>query len=364
MSRVTITSYSIQGILIISMVMGLAGFSMADPVVSGVTAAQRGDGSGLVDVYYDLSGVASTVKVTVTFSNDDGVHWNVLPTESMLSGDFGFGIGNGTGKHIVWDAGRDRAEVYWPQTRARVAASEIGQTLNLMLPGGVPLEMVRIPSGYFQMGSTDDPGYSQPNEAPAHSVSIDYEFFIGKFEITQGQWFAVMGSVPSDQTQTGPDYPVAYVSWDDCQSFVTALNALGLGSFRLPSEAEWEYACRAGSNTRWCFGDDVGQLVNYAWYSANNSPSGVKIVGSKLPNVFGLYDMHGNVYEWVQDWYHSTYTGAPTDGSAWEDPTGTSRVLRGGFCYSSAAYCRSAHRYYNSPGNACNGYGVRIVRTP
>lgn len=333
----------------------------ADPVVSNVTATQLTDGTGRVEVSYTLSGVANTAVVSLCFSNDNGVNWNVLPKQVLLSGAAGTGMTNGAGKKILWDAARDRSGVFWPQTRARVTATELNQTLTVTLPGGVFLELVRVPAGSFEMGSALDPGYSADSEMPAHTVTIGSEFQLGKYEVTQAQWNAVMGSVPAGQMVTGPNYPVAMVSWTMSQSFLTALNALGLGTYRLASEAEWEYACRAGSNTRWCFGDDVAQLVNYAWYSPNTT---VKTVGTKLPNAFGLYDMHGNVYEWVQDWYHGTYVGAPTNGSAWESPTGTSRVLRGGNYANAAVYCRSAYRNYNTPGGTRNAYGLRVVRTP
>ncbi len=335
----------------------------ADPVVSNVTASQRKDGSGLVDVYYTLAGATADVRVDLAFSNDNGNTWNVIPSPNTLTGDVGNGITSGTGRHIVWDAARDRAQVYWSQARARVRASALGQSVSFMLPGGIELEMVRIPAGTFLMGSNLDPGYSSTSEAPVHTVTIGEDFFLGRYEITQNQWYAVMGKFPDTQSPSGLDYPVIYVSWNDAQEFVMRLNTLGIGTFRLPTEAEWEYACRAGSTTRWCFGDDPALLADYAWYSANNTPSGAKVVGQKLPNAFGLYDMHGNVREWVQDWYHSSYTGAPADGSAWEDPVGSTRVLRGGACNASAVACRSASRYSRTPDRRYSYYGLRVVRT-
>lgn len=343
----------------------LATAAQAAPSVTNVVASQRSDGTGIVDVYYTLSGAASPTIVSVTFSNDGGATWNVLPTPSRLSGDVGPGLTNGPNKHIVWDAARDKGAVYWPNARARVTASELGQTITVSLPGGVPLELVRIPAGSFLMGSVYDPPYHTSGiEGPVHRVTINYDFLMTKYEITQGQWFAVMNGFPSTQPAANVNLPVAYVSWNDAQAFIAKLNTLGVGTFRLPSEAEWEYACRAGTSTRWYFGDGPeAELGNYAWYSANNTPSGAKVVGQKLPNPFGLYDMHGNVWEWVEDWFHSTYEGAPTDGSAWVDPAGTYRVLRGGAFSFSAAACRSASRNSLSP-VSLTLYGVRLVRTP
>ncbi len=217
---------------------------------------------------------------------------------------------------------------------------------------------MEIPAGSFTMGSPYDPDYLYESETPQHTVTIAQPFQIGKFEVTQAQWWAVLGSMPSHFT--GPSLPVENVSWDDCQGFISKLNTMGKGSFRLPSEAEWEYACRAGSTTRWYYGQDPATLGDYAWYSNNQTYP----VGQRLPNAFGLYDMSGNVWEWCQDWYHFTYEGAPGDGTAWILPTWSSRVLRGGAWNGYANYSRSAYRHTDVPSNGNPGYGMRVVRTP
>jgi formylglycine-generating enzyme required for sulfatase activity len=238
-----------------------------------------------------------------------------------------------------------------------------------------PLVLVRIPAGSFQMGSNDDVTWSWcfPCEQPVHTVNIASDFYLAKHEITQGQWLAVMGSKPSHFSSCGDDCPVEMVSWNDCQAFVTALNALvSGGGFRMPSEAEWEYACRAGTMTRFHFGDSdcppagcvLCDLSDYAWWCENDSPSGTKIVGRKLPNAFGLCDMHGNVWEWCQDRWHDDYSGAPADGSAWEADGGTSRVLRGGAKSRSARRCRSSDRRRGNPTLTNSGVGFRVARTP
>jgi len=150
------------------------------------------------------------------------------------------------------------------------------------------------------------------------------------------------------------------VSWDDVQEFIKKLNAKeGTNKYRLPSEAEWEYACRAGTTTRYSFGDSDSMLGEYAWYT-DNSGSKTNQVGQKKPNPWGLYDMHGNVWEWVQDAGHSDYNGAPTDGSAWEE-SGSYRVFRGCGWGSPAGYCRSAVRCYDARGRS-NNLGFRLVR--
>ncbi len=332
----------------------------AAPNVTNVRASQRSDGSGLVDVWYDLSGLTGSALVSLYISNDAGAHYNVLPSSVRLSGDVGPGVANGTNRHIVWDVLRDRPQINWAQCKARVTAGETGQAISLMLRGVVPLEMVRIPAGTFTMGSVMDTGYSQPNEMPLHNVTIPNDFYLGKFEVTQEQWVAVMGSNPS--YFVGNQRPVEQVSWGDCQAFIAALNTLGLGTFRLPTEAEWEYACRAGSATRWGFGDEQALLGDYAWCSGNSSTS--QPVGQKLPNAFGLYDMHGNVWEWVQDYWYGDYNGAPTDGSAWEDATQPNRVFRGGSWASPPVECLSAHRAAGGPDSHMWITGLRLVRTP
>jgi len=258
--------------------------------------------------------------------------------------------------------------------------------ITIDLPGlpvdATPLEMVLIPAGSFMMGSNDDSDWSwcYPCEQPVHEVTIGYDFYMGKFEVTQAQWQAVMGSNPS--YNSGDDHPVDQVSWNDCQNFVTELNKLGQGTFRLPSEAEWEHACRAGATTRFYFGDSdgcgtgcedcaagvlPGNLSDYMWYCVNNGPSepqsGTKPGGEKLPNDFGLYDTHGNVWEWCEDDWHSGYTNAPDSGLPWVDsPRSAHRVVRGGSHVNNAQSCRSSYRGLESPGGRYSNEGLRLVR--
>jgi len=259
------------------------------------------------------------------------------------------------------------------------------QNLILSLPGGAKLEMVHIPPGRFEMGSpNDEPGRSN-DEGPIHTVNINYDFYIGKYLVTQAQWHAVTGNSPARRYGVGDNYPVYYVSWEDCQAFVEKLNRMGLpGTFRLPSEAEWEYACRAGTQTRYFFGDSIGcgdvcedceagmlpgKRSDYMWYCANHGPAGspdyvAKRVGQKLPNPFGLYDASGNLWEWCLDAYHFNYNGAPTDGSAWQGPPGSPRVLRGGAWDYHANYCRSAARNGYVSDRAYTFHGLRLVWFP
>jgi formylglycine-generating enzyme required for sulfatase activity len=224
------------------------------------------------------------------------------------------------------------------------------------------IKMVWCPPGEFMMGSPASEEGHGGDESPLHRVTLTHGFWLGKYEVTQAQWEKVMGTNPS-YFKGDLNLPVDSVSWNDCQEFIKKLNAQGEGSFRLPSEAEWEYACRAGVRTRYSFGDSNSQLDDYAWFY-DNSGSGTHPVGKKKPSAWGLYDMHGNVWEWCQDWFHSSYTGAPTDGSAWESPESYSRVLRGGSWNVLPGACRAAYRSYSNPDIRLDSIGFRLLRTP
>ena len=235
--------------------------------------------------------------------------------------------------------------------------------LTVDLGKGVKLEMILIPAGEFLMGSPDSDKDAYIGEKPQHRVRITKPFYLGQYLVTQEQWEAVMGSNPS--YFKGPTNPVEQISWRDCQQFLGKLNtksAAGGEQFRLPSEAQWEYACRAGSTTRYCFGDDDSKLGEYAWYDAN---SGRKPhpVGGKKPNAWGLYDMHGNVWEWCQDWYKDGYYAkSPMDDPIGAATTGLCPVFRGGSWESSNGCCRSAHRNISSPGYFSFCHGLRVAR--
>jgi formylglycine-generating enzyme required for sulfatase activity len=231
-------------------------------------------------------------------------------------------------------------------------------------------EMVMIPSGTFLMGSPPDPEpdpfsnekpktTGEANEKPQHRVQIQ-SFAMGKFEVTQEQWYAVMGNNPS--AHKGRTLPVEQVSWDDIQQFVTKFNQKTGKKYRLPSESEWEYAARAGTTTEWNFGKDVSKVGNYAWYPGN-SGGNTQAVGQKLPNAFGLFDMDGNVDEWTQDCWHENYFGAPTDGSAWTTTCSDNRrVLRGGSLFFDPKHWRSANRGKYDPAIGTFMSGFRLAR--
>jgi len=236
------------------------------------------------------------------------------------------------------------------------------KTLAVDLGKGVKLELVLIPAGEFKMGSPDSDKDAFKWEKPQHRVRITKPFYLGKFLVTQEQWEAVMGGNPSDLK--GPKKPVEMVNWEDCQKFLKRLNDKVRGErFQLPTEAQWEYACRAGSKTRYCFGDDEKQLGEYGWYE-KNSGNTTHPVGEKKPNGWGLYDMHGNVWEWCQDWYgDGYYATSPTDdpmGAA----TGSHRVVRGGWWFDPAGLCRSAFRGLSESGRRFEDLGLRVSLVP
>lgn len=265
--------------------------------------------------------------------------------------------------------------IFWCQTKR---IPEIEHEMTIMLPGDVPLVLVRIPAGTFLMGRYPGEQDSLSDEDPQHSVTISQDFYMGKYEVTQQQWLAVMGSwrpgkAPSSENGVGNTYPVYYVSWNDVQNFITVLNThitntnQGPATIRLPSEAEWEYACRSGTVTRFYWGNDpdYSQIGDYAWYGGNRTHHGSKPVGKKLANAFGLHDMSGNVWEWCEDDRHDNYTGAPSNGSAWVDaPRGSYRVLRGGGLFDDVRYCRAASRSICSPGFFSYWSGFRVACTP
>lgn len=264
-----------------------------------------------------------------------------------------------------------------------------GETTNK-----IGITMVDIPAGSFMMGSckvtssmaNEDkkrtflgqaPLYANcssadsdasDDETPQHRVSIR-SFQMGKTEVTLGQFkqyiaAANRGDLVNDgfmkYNRNRDNAPVVMVSWNDAQDFIAWLNETDGGGYRLPSESEWEYACRAGGNHTYCGSDRVGAV---AWYDGIFS-FGVDAVADKSPNAFGLYDMSGNVWEWVQDYYHDSYNGAPADGSAWTSGEKQEyRVRRGGSWNFSASYSRAAVRDFYSPGTRIDSGGLRLART-
>ena len=218
----------------------------------------------------------------------------------------------------------------------------------------IGMEFKLIPAGTFMMGWSDD----------AHEVTLTQPFKMGVQKVTQAQYEQVMGNNPSKFE--GAQNPVEMISWDDAVEFCRRLSELpsekDAGNvYRLPTEAEWAYSCRAGTTTQFSFGDDDSDLGDYAWY-AENSAKKTHPVGSKLPNALGLYDMHGNVWEWCQDWDGDDPNGSLTDPTG--PVSGSRRVIRGGCWFNYANFCRSALRYGYEPSSRNNGRGFRVSLSP
>jgi len=329
------------------------------------------------------NGDATTLLPSVTLDN---TCWGA-PTEYMASESADFSGATwqpyDTAPTFTLSLGTGGAKtVYFKVRNAEYESAPVSDTIDLTgriiaLPGDVPLELVWVPSGTFQMGRYPGEADSDAGEDPQHPVTLAYGYWMGKYEITQQQWLAVRGSwprtFPNSGTGLGDSYPAYNITWDDAKDFITTLNAHIVSSgqgpltVRLPSEAEWEYACRAGTTTRFYWGDDPActEIDAYAWYTDNNSPNGTKPVGGKTANALGLYDMSGNVYEWCEDDYHSSYTGAPADGGAYIDaPRGLYRIVRGG-CWIAPARCgRSAYRDISMPDSWYNVIGFRLAAVP
>ncbi|OKH35535.1 hypothetical protein NIES2119_19965 [[Phormidium ambiguum] IAM M-71] len=244
------------------------------------------------------------------------------------------------------------------------------------LGNGVGLEMVLIPGGSFMMGSPEDEIGHRDNESPQHLVTIN-PFCMGKYPVTQAQWKAV-ATLPQVKQELNPDpsnfkgdnRPVERISWYDAEEFCARLSQKSTRECRLPSEAEWEYACRAGTATPFHFGETITtDLANYNGnYTYGSGVEGIDrqettpVGNFDVANAFGLYDMHGNVWEWCADHWHDDYEEGPDNGSIWLSSNERSRrVLRGGSWYFNPGYCRAAVRYHYNPSNNNNNIGFRVV---
>jgi formylglycine-generating enzyme required for sulfatase activity len=226
--------------------------------------------------------------------------------------------------------------------------------------------MIVVPGGGFMMGSPESEIGRSNNEGPQHEVKIARSFAVSKTEVTFAQWDACRAATActkaSDSNWGRDDRPVVSVSWDDAKEYAAWLSRITGKDYRLLTEAEWEYAARAGSSARFAFGDSEEQLDQYAWYD-KNSGAKTQPVAKKNANAFGLHDMHGNAYEWVEDPWHDDYVGAPADGSAWlKNGDGTRRVLRGGSWYNHARFLRAAFRYGDTTVLRFNFIGFRLAR--
>ena len=239
-----------------------------------------------------------------------------------------------------------------PKPTPRVTASYQNEVLRV---GNVSYRMKYVSGDTFTMGATSEMENPYDFEKPTHQVTLS-SYYIGETEVTQALWKAVMGSNPS--AFKGDNLPVEKVSWNDCQTFISKLNALTGKRFRLPTEAEWEFAARGGNQSRHTQYSGSSRIDDVAWYDGN-SGSKTHPVKTQQPNELGIYDMSGNVYEWCQDWYGSYSSYAQTDPTG--AGSGSYRVIRGGSWYGSPRYCSSSNRVCITPGYLINDLGLRLV---
>ena len=232
--------------------------------------------------------------------------------------------------------------------------------LDVEITNSIGMRLALIPPGEFTMGSPKSDAKACVWESPQHNVRITRPFYFGVYEVRQAEYENVMGTNPS--YFKGADNPVEQLSWDDAVQFCKRLSAKEGRTYRLPTAAEWEYACRAGTRTRYSFRDDLASLKEYAWYM-ENSERKAHPVGERKPNAWGLRDMHGNVWEWCADWFDDYYAVSPTNDPPGPE-VGVNRVSRGGGWRLDAGYCRSANRYGVSPSDRGYDLGFRVARSP
>jgi formylglycine-generating enzyme required for sulfatase activity len=369
-------------------------------VVTAVTSAGEGPHSAEVDAMPQSSAVTpaapTNVKATagdgqVTLSWDpvEGVSYyriyignapgvdNEVNNISMTGGDYApdfehavTGLTNGQTYYfvvaVVADGGAGEEGPLSVEVNATPKEMTVLETITDN--SNLGMTFVQIPAGTFMMGSPKDELGADDDEWPRHEVTLRQDFYIMTTEVTQSQWTEVMGSNPADFAECGGTCPVETVSWNDIQDFIAALNAMDGRTYRLPTEAEWEYAARAGTTTAFYNGDITEEecgidpnLDAIGWYCGNSDYT-THPTAQKQPNAWGLYDMSGNVWEWVEDDWHYSYDEAPTDGGAWTDsPRGTSRVLRGGGWGYDAQHCRAAHRNQGGPTIGGVSVGFRLA---
>ena len=323
--------------------------------VSNVDAYQ--EGKNIIITYdIDKAGLVSDVYC----STDGGRTWGA-PLK-QVTGDVNKQVPAGSHR-IVWDVLSEREKLAGANICFKVEVNSGRFTVN-----GVSFEMVRVEGVTFRIGATVRMGATfrmgatseqeedaYDSEKPVHSVTLS-SYYIGKTEVTQALWQAVMGSNPSKFK--GADLPVESVSWNDCQEFIQKLNSLTGRNFRLPTEAEWEFACRGGNNSRGYKYSGSNNLGSVAWYDGNSGDQ-AHPVGTKAPNELGIYDMSGNVWEWCSDWYadYTSYLQTNPTGPR----SGSARVFRGGCWFGSARDCRSSLRSGNGPSRRFCDLGLRLA---
>ena len=317
--------------------------------ISGTTATLTAD--------YSWSGEIVSIAMDVS---EDGGFASAMSFEASVSGNSltvtATGLKAGTTYYYRMRLNTENGKV---ESETKTFVTNNPNDPNTFTVNGVSFEMVYVEGGTFDMGATTEQGSdAESDEKPVHSVTLD-GYYIGKCEVTQELWEAVMGGNPS--RFKGAQNPVENVSWNDCQEFVSRLNSLTGRTFRLPTEAEWEYAARGGNKSRHYKYSGSNNIFDVAWHGDN---SGIRThaVGTKTANELGIYDMSGNVYEWCSDWYGGYSAGAQTNPQG--PSSGSFRVLRGGSWLYSAGYCRVTNRNNYDPDNSRHNLGLRLVLVP
>ena len=351
--------------------------SIAQIVVGGDPRENRVElrSAGTGQLHWTLS-VSRELWLRVSAEQGDtGGDWTFSGTGDVTltvhTGSNGLADGVYEGAICVKSNGGD-AEIPVLMTVGDGSGPAPGDIIEVDLPGGATMELVWLQPRAFLMGAPLSERGRRSDEGPQHEVTLSRGFYLGKCEITQAQWESVMETTPwvgQTHVWTGPEYPAEPISWGDVQEFIRRLNAAeGKELYRLPTEAEWEYACRAGTTTPWSFGDDPERFGDYGWYSGNSSVAGAakhsQPVGLKRPNPWGLFDMHGNALEWVQDWYGSGYYSSSPSIDPRGPETSHARVFRGGFFHEGPYAARSAWRGRRSSEHGASwGNGARLLRT-
>ena len=311
--------------------------------VSNVDAYQEGKN---IIITYDTD--KTRFADFVFCSTDGGRTWG--DPLRQVTGDVNKQVPAGSHR-IVWDVLSEREKFEGANICFKVEVNSGKFTVN-----GVSFEMVLVEGGTFRMGATSEQGGdAERDEEPVHSVKLN-TFYIGKTEVTQALWQAVMGSNPSHFK--GADLPVENVSWDDCQEFIQKLNSLTGRNFRLPTEAEWEFACRGGNNSRGYKYSGSNDIDNVVWYWDNTGQK-THPVGTKAPNELGIYDMSGSVWEWCSDW-HADYTSYSQTNPTGPH-SGSYRIYRGGSWIFNASACRSSNRDSSRPTFRNADLGLRLA---
>ncbi len=319
----------------------LASVSLAQKL-ENVHAEQEGK---KINIYYDIkeAKTGQTFDIKIYCSKDGGYSWgNPL---YYVTGDVGKGISGGYNKKIVWDVLKEVE---------RLRGNDIKFQVRAKITGGTMPNMVLVQGGTFQMGSN-----KHDDEKPVHTVTVN-SFYIGKYEVTQKQWKEIMGSNPS-YFKDCDNCPVENVSWNDVQEFLKKFNAKTKGNYRLPTEAEWEFAACGGNKSNGYEYSGSNNAGNVAWYRDNSSKK-THTVGTKQPNELGIYDMSGNVWEWCNDWYGKDYYSTSPANNPQGPNSGTYRVLLGGSWFDNSRYVRSANRNRSNPDYDSKYDGFRFVQ--